>query len=79
MADFPRKPEAYRPGNHFGQRKKDRNVPGEAIRKCIEEGEPTGDGHGSNIKLRAEWGAVTYWVVLNPETGHAISCGYEGQ
>lgn len=35
----PREPSAYEASTHIGQQKRDRDVPGHAINKCITEGE----------------------------------------
>lgn len=37
---FPREPSAYRPTDHFLQRKRDRDPPAGAIADCIREGTP---------------------------------------
>jgi hypothetical protein len=77
MPDFSREPSDYQPDpdRHFLWRKKERKVPGGAIEKCIRDGDVTGEGHGRNIKLRAEYGQISYWVVIDPDDMLAISCG----
>jgi len=75
-----RSPSDYRPdqNGHFRRRKSERDVPGPAIRECIENGDVVSDDGHDGIKLRAEWAGVQYWVALNPEEGVAVSCGVCG-
>jgi hypothetical protein len=75
--DFPRDPSEYRPdpSGHFRRKRKERKVPGPAIRECIENGEPEiRDGH-DGFRLVATWSGVCYWVVIRPEKGLVVSCG----
>lgn len=78
--DFPRKPSAYTPVDHFIQRKKDRKIPGSAIAACIERGRVVSHDGENRIELSAKWGTTTYFVVLeNSSDGLlAVSCGIKG-
>jgi len=80
MSDIPREPSEYRPdpGGHFRRKKQEREIPGPAIRECIENGKQVGDGFGEKVRLRAEWGGVAYFVVVNPSEGYAVTCGHDG-
>jgi hypothetical protein len=60
-----RDPSEYEPTNRFGQEKKWNDVPGAAVRKCIERGRLfSGDG-ANEVECRAEFGNQVYTVVLN--------------
>lgn len=67
-----RTPADYRPTPHFVSRKKERRVPGYAIRDAIERGTPERLGDG-----RIAVTAGHYTVVLNPRTMH-VETTYAG-
>jgi hypothetical protein len=65
VSQIDRNPGQYEPTNRFGQEKKWNDVPGAAIRKCIERGRLfPGDGR-NEVECRADFGGETYTVVLN--------------
>lgn len=74
---FPRDPSEYRPepNGHFHRKRKERSVPGPAIRECIENGEVVEEQNPGVYKLRAKWAGVHYWLVLDTNRDVAVSCG----
>lgn len=75
IPDFSRKPDDYRPdpGGHFRGKKRERDFPPTAIRRCIESGEVT-DWDGSKLRLTAEYIGWTFHVVVRPKDGIAVTC-----
>lgn len=79
-----RSPSDYRATPHFGQRRREREIPGEAIRECITDGDRKRRDNNEGICLEAEWSGIRYWVALIPpsqsedEKGKAKSCGRKG-
>jgi hypothetical protein len=76
-----RDPNDYRPdpNGHFRRRKSERDVPGEAIRACIEDGDIVERRNGGQrIKLRSEWCNGSYYVVVDTSEKLAITCGVSG-
>ena len=63
---------SFDPGGHFQQQKRKRNIPGEAIRACIEQGEVSEQENG-NIRFEAKYNGIRYWMIVNPENNQAIT------
>lgn len=81
MSDFPRDPSYYHPDNHFLYQKRERNVPGPAIRECIENGDVSGEKRGngdSGMRLEAEYNGAHFWVAILPSEKEVKSCGRLG-
>lgn len=64
-----RDPADYRPTTHFVQRKKERKIPGFAIRECIENGEIR-DGKRPNLKILT---TGYYALVIDVETRDVVT------
>lgn len=81
---LPRSPSAYRPAVHFGQQRRDRGVPGEAIAACIKDGDIRDSDDHDGYEMRATVGGVCYWVAVIPPAerdeskGLVKSCGFCG-
>jgi hypothetical protein len=71
VSQIERSPGLYEPTNRFGQEKKWNDVPGAAIRKCIERGRLFPGSH-NEVECKAEFGGETYTVVLNIENNEAV-------
>lgn len=80
--NFPREPSAYRPdpGGHLRRKRSERDVPWDAIGECIRNGVvvESNEKHDEGIRLRAKYGAISYWVVVVPEKGIVKTCGITG-
>ena len=75
METISRRPSDYRPTTHFGQRLRERNVPGFAIRECIESGDVKPGDTPDTRELRRNG----YFVVLNVENREAVTVGVSGR
>lgn len=74
-----RTPSDYTPtGPHFIDMKRDRNIPGGAIRECIENGEVREHEEDNCIKLTAKYGAVYYTMTVDPEEREVVTIYREG-
>lgn len=78
MSQFSRDPNDYSLSVHAMQNRRERNVPLEAIEKCIEDGEKRESRGHTGIRVAAKWGAIEYWAALAPESGEVKSCGVVG-
>lgn len=74
MSDFSRDPNDYRLSAHAMQRRRERDVPLDAIAKAIESGEKA-ERKGPGTRLRVDWGALKIWIAISPEDGVVKSCG----
>lgn len=77
-----RQPASYSPVannksglSHFRDMQKKRDVPGEAIRACIEDGELQSCPVDEYFEARAEVYGTEYFVVLDVSTCEAVTCG----
>lgn len=81
MSDFPRDSSFYHATSHFLYQKNERNIPGGAIRECIENGDVSGEKRGNGdagFRLEAEFGGAHYWVAILPSEKEVKSCGILG-
>lgn len=79
MSEFTRDPQEYEMSVHALQMSRDRNVPVEAVAKCIREGtEVESSKYREGVRVRARYGAIQYWAALAPEDGTVKSCGVVG-
>lgn len=69
-----RTPSDFRPSDHFIQMKRDRSIPGGAIRECIENGEVR-EAKEDCIRLTAIHNDEQFTLVVNPEEGRVVT-GY---
>lgn len=73
--EFSRDPRDYRPdpGGHFRARKRKRDFPGGAIRRCIESGTPVLQDNGY-IKLTNNYLNWEFHLIIDPNRGFVVSC-----
>lgn len=73
--EFSRNPQDYcpDPDGHFIDRKRRRDFPGGAIRRCIESGDAELLDN-DYVKLTAEYMNWTFHMIVDPYDNYAISC-----
>jgi len=79
MPEISRNPQDYRPdpGGHFHRRKREREIPGAVIRRCIESGRAT-RGDNGYVELYAEYLQQPWVLVVDPRRNYVVTGYREG-
>jgi len=62
----------YDTRGHSGNRKRERQIPIEAVDDAIENGSAK-QGKQGRVNFEAEWSGATFTVVANPKTGYIVT------
>jgi len=62
----------YEVQGHAGNRKRERQIPMEAVDKAIEDGTAK-KGKKGRVNFEAEWSGATFTVVANPKTNYIVT------